>query len=128
MLRTITIAALCINIEQAGRILFSNPHSIVLNYGMAFSTFQDMPTLATVLSGIACLMIGAVFFMSELDEWERFGYSLMLGGALSNFAEKIILGYVIDWIPLPFIPLVINIADIEVSLGALIAFVGFMTQ
>ena len=128
MLQVITIAALCINIEQAGRILFSNPHSIVLNYGMAFSTFQDMPTLATVLSGTACLMIGAVFFMSELDEWERFGYSLMLGGALSNFAEKIILGYVIDWIPLPVIPLVINIADIEVSLGALIAFVGFMTQ
>ncbi len=126
MLQVITIAALCINIEQAGRILFSNPHSIVLNYGMAFSTFQDMPTLATVLSGVACVMIGAVFFV-ELDEWERFGYSLMLGGALSNFAEKVILGYVIDWIPLPFIPLVINIADIEVSLGALIAFVGFMT-
>ena len=126
MLRTITIAALCINLEHAGRILFSNPHSIVLNYGMAFSTLQDMPTLATVLSGIACLMIGAVF-LTELDEWERFGYSLMLGGALSNFTEKIILGYVIDWIPLPFIPLVINIADIEVSLGALIAFVGFTT-
>lgn len=126
MLQVITIAALCINIEQAGRILFSNPHSIVLNYGMAFSTFQDMPTLATVLSGVACVMIAAVFFV-ELDEWERFGYSLMLGGALSNFAEKVILGYVIDWIPLPFIPLVINIADIEVSLGALIAFVGFMT-
>lgn len=126
MLFTITVAALCINLEHIGRILFSDPDAIILNYGMAFSTFQDSPILATVLSGIACVMIFVVFLFVDLNRAERLGYSLMLGGALSNFTEKIILGYVIDWIPLPFIPLTINIADIEVSLGALIAFVNFI--
>ena len=125
MLLTIIIAAVCINLEHIGRILLSNPESLVFNYGMAFSTLQDMPFFATILSGLACLMICSVFFFADLNTGERVGYSIMLGGALSNFAEKLILGYVIDWIPLPLIPLTINIADIEVSLGALVAFINF---
>ncbi|MBQ9389490.1 MAG: signal peptidase II [Synergistaceae bacterium] len=125
MFRTVTIVALCINVEHIGRILLSDPDSLVFNYGMAFSVLQDMPVLTTVLSGIACLLIGAVFVFAKLNRAERIGYSVMLGGAVSNFAEKLILGYVIDWIPLPFVPLTINIADIEVSLGALIAFLNF---
>ena len=125
MFRTVTIVALCINVEHIGRILLSDPDSLVFNYGMAFSVLQDMPVLTTMLSGIACLLIGAVFVFAKLNRAERIGYSVMLGGAVSNFAEKLILGYVIDWIPLPFVPLTINIADIEVSLGALIAFLNF---
>ena len=125
MFRTVTIVALCINVEHIGRILLSDPDTLVFNYGMAFSVLQDMPVLTTMLSGIACLLIGAVFVFAKLNRAERIGYSVMLGGAVSNFAEKLILGYVIDWIPLPFVPLTINIADIEVSLGALIAFLNF---
>ena len=125
MFRTVTIVALCINVEHIGRILLSDPDSLVFNYGMAFSVLQDMPVLTTVLSGIACVLIGAVFVFAKLNRAERIGYSVMLGGAVSNFAEKLILGYVIDWIPLPFVPLTINIADIEVSLGTLIAFLNF---
>lgn len=126
MLLTITIAALCINLEHICRILFSNPDALVFNYGMAFSTLQDYPAVSTVLAGVACVMIIAVFVFADLSKIERIGYSIMLGGALSNFAEKIILGYVIDWIPMPFIPLSINIADIEVSVGALISFLDFI--
>lgn len=93
---------------------------------MAFSTLQDYPVLSAWLSALACVMLLAVFAFADLNNGERIGYSIMLGGALSNCAEKLILGYVIDWIPMPFIPLTINIADIEVSLGALIAFLNFM--
>ena len=78
------------------------------------------------LSVIACLMIAAALLFTNLSEREKIGFSIMLGGALSNCAEKIILGYVIDWIPLPLIPLSINLADVEVGLGALIAFVNFI--
>ena len=125
MLQTVTIVALCINIEHIGRLLLSDPHALVLNYGMAFSLLSDSPSITAWLSAAACLMILAVLLFAELNAGERIGYSIMLGGALSNCAEKLILGYVIDWIPLPFIPLTINIADIEVSLGAMIAFLNF---
>ena len=56
----------------------------------------------------------------------RLGLAIMAGGALSNFLERIILGYVIDWIPFPFSFLEINfnIADVEISLGAFIVFIA----
>ena len=127
MLRTVIIAALCIDIEHIGRLWLSDPNALVFNYGMAFSTFQDYPVLSALLSALACVMLLAVFLFADLNNGERIGYSIMLGGALSNCAEKLILGYVIDWIPMPLIPLTINIADIEVSLGALIAFLNFMS-
>lgn len=125
MLRTITIAALCINIEHIGRILLADSEGLVFNYGMAFSLLSDYPSLTLWLSVTATLMLMAVFVFVNLNEAERIGYSIMLGGALSNCAEKLILGYVIDWIHLPFIPLTINLADVEVMLGAFIAFLSF---
>lgn len=126
MFRTVTIAALCINLEHIGRILLADSECLVFNYGMAFSLFSDYPSFTMWLSVIASLMLASVFVLADLNEAERIGYSIMLGGALSNCAEKIMLGYVIDWIHLPLIPLTINIADIEVTLGALIAFINFM--
>lgn len=117
---------MCINIEHIGRICLADSEGLVLNYGMAFSLLQDYPSLTAWLSLIACVMIVAVLILVDLNTWERTGYSIMLGGALSNCAEKWILGYVIDWIHIPFIPLTINLADVEVGLGALIAFVNFI--
>lgn len=116
---------MCINIEHIGRILLADSGRLLFNYGMAFSLFSDYPSLSMWLSVIATAMIAAVCVFANLTELERIGYSIMLGGALSNCAEKLILGYVIDWIHLPFISLTINIADIEVTLGALITFLNF---
>ena len=92
---------------------------------MAFSLLKDYPAVATVLSGLAILMVLSVFVFAELNEAERLGYSMILGGAVSNFAEKIILGYVIDWIPIPFFPLTVNLSDVQIILGAGIAFLNF---
>lgn len=122
----ITIAALCIDIEHIGRILLADSGRLVLNYGMAFSLFSNYPSFTMWLSLIATVMLIAVLAFVNLNELEKIGYSIMLGGALSNCAEKLILGYVIDWIHIPLIPLTINIADIEVTLGALIAMLNFI--
>ncbi len=122
MRRTIIITVICISIEHICRILFGNPKHYYYNYGMAFSTFQDMPIISSIVTALACVLIAYGAFYPYIGKWEKAGYSIMLGGGLSNLAEKLILGYVIDWIPIPFIPMVINIADIEISIGSLISF------
>ena len=106
--------------------MLADSECLVFNYGMAFSLFSDYPSFTMWLSVIASIMLASVFVLADLNEAERIGYSIMLGGTLSNCAEKLILGYVIDWIHLPLIPLTINIADIEITLGALIAFLNFV--
>ena len=58
----------------------------------------------------------------------RLGLAIMSGGALSNFLERFFLGHVIDWIPSPFsfIEINFNLADVEISIGALIIFLALI--
>ena len=105
---------------------------ISYNTGAAFGVLKRVPGAALILSGISALIMLGVLIFVKLDKWERVGLSMMLGGALSNLLERILLGHVIDWIPLwtpiRFITLNFNIADVEISLGALIAFIAFVMK
>ena len=77
-----------------------------------------------MLSGIACAVILGVIFFGKVRPLTRFGLSVMAGGALSNLLERIILGYVIDWIPVILLDLRYNLADVEIAFGALITFIA----
>ena len=57
----------------------------------------------------------------------RVGLAITAGGASANLVERLALGAVLDWIPLPFssclVPggLFFNLADVEIGLGACLA-------
>jgi len=52
----------------------------------------------------------------------KFAYGLILGGALSNFLDRILYGYVIDYIDIRIWP-IFNFSDLCISTGvALIIF------
>lgn len=125
MLCSIVIVILCFIAEHVTRIALSSFIELSYNTGAAFGIFGEVPGFTLLLSGSACLIIFCVLIFISLKTLERVGLSIMLGGALSNLLERILLGHVIDWIPLPFIDLNFNIADVEISLGALIAFLQF---
>ena len=128
MLCSIGIIILCLLAEHVTRIALRNFIELSYNTGAAFGIFKGVPEIALILSGIACLIILLALIFVKLNKFERVGFSIMLGGALSNLLERILLGHVIDWIPspLPFLDLNFNIADVEISLGALIAFLQFI--
>ena len=113
-------------LEHLARFIFAE--TLSYNAGAAFGIFGSSPVFTLILSGIACVMIlYAVFFMN-IKPLMRAGLAVMSGGALSNLIERVTLGHVIDWIPFPFINLNFNIADVEISLGALIAFLSLTPQ
>ena len=126
MLCSIVTIILCLLAEHVTRIALSNFVELSYNTGAAFGIFKSVPGFTLILSGLACLIILCVLIFMRLDKFERVGFSIMLGGALSNLIERIFLGHVIDWIPLPFFELNFNIADVEISLGALIVFLKFI--
>lgn len=58
----------------------------------------------------------------------KFAYGLVLGGALSNFLDRILYGYVIDYIDIRIWP-VFNLSDLCISTGvALIIFNSFRSK
>ena len=114
----------CVMLEQAAKILFAESLTFTYNTGAAFSIFSNSPEFILIFSGISCAVLIFVCFFVKMNFYARLGLSIMSGGALSNFLERFFFGHVTDWIPSPFsfIEINFNIADVEISLGALTAF------
>ncbi len=84
---------------------------LVHNSGAAFGLFPNQTVLFIVVA--SAIVIGLVVMYRRLSRgpiWLRIGLGLVLGGALGNLADRIRLGYVVDFIDLRWWP-VFNIAD-----------------
>lgn len=88
------------------------------NTGVAFSMFQDMSMLFTIIAIIICA--GALyvyaFHLPNTARSIQISLGLIEGGAIGNILDRIQHGYVIDFIQVGWWP-VFNIADIAISCG-----------
>lgn len=106
------------------------------NYGAAFSFLSQESMnknswahwffllLAPLVSLILILLI---LFKKHLNHWELLGLSLVLGGALGNFTDRLIHGYVIDFIQWYFKNFYwpsFNLADSCICLGVFFMVLG----
>ena len=117
------IVMLCVAGEYFARTALREFVVYSYNTGAAFGIMGGSPELLIVLEVAANVILLGILFFVKMKLTTRVGLSLMLGGALSNLGERFLLGHVIDWIPVPFMNLQYNLADIAISLGALIVFI-----
>lgn len=115
-------------------VLFKNFLSIRLthNTGAAFSILEGNTLLLVLIGIIAFLCI--VLYLKKLDrlnDGDIFIYSLLLGGLLGNLFDRIIHGYVIDYISFNFngylFP-VFNFADICIVISILLIVIGTLKE
>lgn len=72
------------------------------NTGAAFSILREFPGALTAL-GLVVLAGLAVHVLrrgSTFGRWERAGFALVMGGAAGNVADRLRLGYVVDYLDL----------------------------
>lgn len=81
-------------------------------------------TLCYLIAGAVLLLFLFLclnYAQQKKDFLSMTGISLIIFGGLSNLADRIIFGYVIDWIKIFILPFsVFNIADIMIISGAII--------
>lgn len=96
------------------------------NYGVAFSIFDNIDGgQRWPLSALAFVVsIGLVFWIVKIGRkpgFEVIGLSLILGGAIGNLYDRVLLGYVVDFIEVHYQhnywP-AFNIADSAICVGA----------
>ena len=94
----------------------------VRNYGAAFNIFEGNRLFLSSISIISSLiLIYFIFFKGRLNLFDRYGLSLILAGSLGNGIDRIIKGYVIDFINLKLFDFpIFNIADIAINIGCII--------
>ena len=92
------------------------------NYGAAFNIFEGNRVFLSLISIISSLiLIYFIFFKGRLNLLDRYGLSLILAGSLGNGIDRIIKGYVIDFINLKLFDFpIFNIADIAINIGCII--------
>ena len=96
------------------------------NYGAAFSFLSEaggwQRWFLTFVSAVASMVI--VYWIKKSDEkkyLETLSLIIILGGALGNFYDRLILGYVIDFLDFHWSGVhfpAFNIADTAITIGA----------
>jgi signal peptidase II len=96
---------------------------LVYNTGMAFGLFRDHGFVFIVIPAIAiALLIYNIYYYRENERLSRsyiFAFSLILGGAIGNLIDRILIGHVIDFLDFRIWP-VFNVADSAITVGAVI--------
>ena len=96
----------------------------VRNTGAAWSILANNTYIVSLIS----LMIigGIIWYIGKntiSDKLEKIAYALVLGGAIGNFVNRIIYGYVIDFIDVKVFNYdypIFNLADIFIVVGVIL--------
>ena len=95
----------------------------VKNYGAAFNIFSGSRIfLSTISIFFSIVLIYLLLRKNSTNIIELISYSFILGGTIGNGIDRILNGFVIDFINLNFINFpVFNIADISINIGFILA-------
>ncbi len=146
MLRWLWLSALIVVLDQGSKQLASAhlelgqpvpvvPYfylTLLHNTGAAFSFLSSAGGWQRWFFAVLALVVSTVLvvWLARLprdSRWLALALALVLGGALGNVVDRVVLGYVVDFIQvyLPFLPWRIfnpwpafNVADSAISVGA----------
>ena len=98
-----------------------------INTGIAFGVLSGSTWLLPLLTGLVTGFIIFYIIKSRPKGILAIGLSLVLGGALGNLIDRLLYGYVIDFIELLFIRFaVFNVADIAITTGCILCFIAIL--
>ena len=91
----------------------------VKNYGAAFNIFSGNRIFLSSISIIfSVLLTYLILRKNTLNLFDLISYSFILGGTIGNGIDRILKGFVVDFINIKFINFpVFNIADISINIG-----------
>jgi signal peptidase II len=103
--------------------------TLVRNRGAAFGIFKNQVPLFILASLIAIFLIALQFKKEKPRPFSIYTISLSLifAGALGNLADRLVFGYVIDFIDFRIWP-VFNIADSAITIGAVLLGYSILTS
>lgn len=88
------------------------------NRGAAFGIFANQRWIFIIFTIVAIVAIIYFLLTKKInDKLLLVAASLVVGGGIGNFIDRVFLGYVIDYIELSFFPAICNFADYCISAG-----------
>ncbi len=93
----------------------------VENTGVAFGMFKDLRWLFVLLTSVVIVVFIVLLFKSG-NKSKLFSVSsaLIIGGGIGNLIDRLVYGYVVDYLSLSFFPPVCNFADYCITAGSVL--------
>lgn len=99
------------------------------NTGAALSIFEEHTWLLAVISVLVAILLLVLILRKGFSKWEKISLALVLGGAVGNAIDRIMLSYVVDMLEMEFLPVfVFNIADVFIDVGAVIFVILYIVR
>ena len=97
------------------------------NDGAAFNIFSGSRILLSLVSITISFVLIYIILKNNINKTiELLSYSFILGGTMGNGLDRILKGYVVDFINLNFINFaVFNIADVSINIGFILILYNF---
>ena len=98
----------------------------VRNYGAAFNVFSGNRLFLSLVSLISTIILFYFIFIRDNQLIDKYGLSFILAGSIGNGIDRILNGYVVDFIKIKFIDFpVFNIADVVINIGVVILLISY---
>ena len=110
-------------LDKITKIVFKNKYydlklfsiNYIENKGIAFGLFPNN-TLFIIITSLIILIL--IYYLIKTKK-HKLALTLLLAGSISNLTDRIIFGYIIDFIDFKIWP-VFNIADISNTIGVIL--------
>lgn len=118
------------------KYLFNNGSKIILisnflnltyaeNTGIAFSMLKNLNKYIIVFLVLFVIFLSILFiFKKSFNNNSKNAFIFILAGATSNLLDRLLKGFVIDYIELSLFPSIFNLADIYIILGVFYSFIS----
>lgn len=125
------------DVHEVGEVYVGNvgglfEFKLVHNTGAAWGMFGNSTVALGVFSLVVCALIAVYLFAvrrGRVHVLELVGLALVFAGGLGNAYDRLVAGYVVDFINATFMSYpVFNIADIGVTCGIVLFLVGFFVS
>ena len=101
----------------------------VYNTGAAFGILKGQTFFLSIFSFLVIISLFIYIYKKQnsLKMFHLIGIGMILGGTAGNLYDRIVYGYVIDFIKLNFIDFpIFNIADLFINIGIILIFLAFL--
>lgn len=147
MLQIIILSIILFIVDQISKILVTNlidiNHSIEIikkffyltythNTGAAFSILTGQRILLIVVALVILFILFNYIRKSKIeDKIDKLAFSLIIGGSIGNLLDRIVRGYVVDFIDVKIFGYdfpVFNLADTFIVVGVFILFISIIRK
>lgn len=90
-----------------------------LNQGISFGLFSSVPNWIVMVITVSILVMLHKYFLMW---WQKYPYTAVLffAGGLSNIFDRLVVGGVRDWLPIPYTGLYNNFADWYIAIALIL--------